>query len=163
MSLSTDIRVVATTLYFLPVQTRVPLKFGTETLTSATIARARVAVADAGGRVAHGWGETPLSVQWVWPSPTPLEPRHAALKQFTCELAEAWVRFDGRGHAFEVGHDFVSSELPRLLSGFNRSREGEAMPWLAALVAARSLTRPSMTPLGNSAAGRCIPPTTPSS
>ena len=63
-----DIRTVGATLYFLPVKTRVPLKFGAETLTSVTCARAMVRVADQQGRTAAGWGETPLSVQWVWPS-----------------------------------------------------------------------------------------------
>ncbi|MBC7237818.1 MAG: hypothetical protein H5T69_18400, partial [Chloroflexi bacterium] len=65
MSRSTDIRCVATALYWLPVETRVPLKFGPETLTTVTCARARITVTDRRGRVAQGWGETPLSVQWV--------------------------------------------------------------------------------------------------
>ena len=38
MAKSTDVRVTSATLYFLPVTTRVPLKFGTETLTSVTCA-----------------------------------------------------------------------------------------------------------------------------
>ena len=43
MSLPTDIRALGAALFFLPVQTRVPLKFGTETLTSVTCARVRFA------------------------------------------------------------------------------------------------------------------------
>jgi hypothetical protein len=39
MSKPTDIRVVGAALYFLPVRTRVPLKFGPETLTEVTCAR----------------------------------------------------------------------------------------------------------------------------
>ncbi|MFQ5808308.1 MAG: hypothetical protein ACE5JM_01710, partial [Armatimonadota bacterium] len=65
---NTDIRPRDVSLYFLPVETRVPLKFGPETLTYVTCARVRMAVEDARGNVAEGWGETPLSVQWVWPS-----------------------------------------------------------------------------------------------
>ena len=61
----TDIRVAATELFFLPVETRVPLKFGPETLTHVTCARARLTVRLANGDIATGWGETPLSVQWV--------------------------------------------------------------------------------------------------
>ncbi|MGB6043897.1 MAG: hypothetical protein WBF93_12130, partial [Pirellulales bacterium] len=64
---ATDVRVQSVALYFLPVQVRVPLKFGPETLTSVTCARAQVTVRDASGRTAAGWGETPLSVQWAWP------------------------------------------------------------------------------------------------
>lgn len=40
MSRFSDVRPVATRLYFLPVETRVPLKFGPETLTYVTCARA---------------------------------------------------------------------------------------------------------------------------
>lgn len=129
-----DIRTVGATLYFLPVKTRVPLKFGAETLTSVTCARAMVRVADQQGRTAVGWGETPLSVQWVWPSALGYEPRQAALKSFCELLAKEWARFDGCGHALEIGHDFQEHLLPRLLRDFNAARGGEAMPWLAALV-----------------------------
>ncbi len=62
----TDIRVRAVELHYLPVETRMPLKFGPETLTSVTCVRAKVTVADATGRRGDGWGETPLSVQWFW-------------------------------------------------------------------------------------------------
>ena len=136
MNKATDIRVVATRLHFLPVQTRVPLKFGPETLTSVTCARAGVTVADARGRRAEGWGETPLSVQWVWPGALSYEQRHAALKQFCVRLAEAWATFDATGHALELGHDFIEQVLPVQLARFNReTRAGqEPMPWLAALV-----------------------------
>ncbi len=129
----TDVRVVATRLYFLPVQTRVPLKFGTETLTSVTCARACVTVEDARGKRAEGWGETPLSVQWVWPSNLPYALRHGKLKEFTMLLARELPRFDARGHAFEIGSDFQEHELPKLLATFNAGAS-EPMPLLAGLV-----------------------------
>jgi hypothetical protein len=50
--MKTDVRPVAVSLFFLPVQTRVPLKFGTEALTSVTCARACLKVADAAGNTA---------------------------------------------------------------------------------------------------------------
>ena len=136
MSIAIDMRPVAATLYFLPLETRVPLKFGTETLTSVTCARACVRVKDVAGRTAEGWGETPLSVQWVWPSPVAYALRHDAMKRFTTLLARAWAGFDARGHPMEIGHDFSEQVLPRLLKEFNESNPGtlEPMPWLAALL-----------------------------
>ena len=132
----TDIRVRAVALYFLPVQTRMPLKFGPETLTSVTYARARVTVEDRAGRRADGWGETPLSVQWFWPSDSSYEPRHQALREFCQQLASAWVDFGESGHPLESGYAFQEHELPRLSREFNASRDVEPMPYLAALGAA---------------------------
>jgi L-alanine-DL-glutamate epimerase-like enolase superfamily enzyme len=134
MPRATDVRPVEVSLYFLPVETRVPLKFGPETLTSVTCARVRMTVASAGGTTPAGWGETPLSVQWVWPSRLSYEQRHEALKAFCLRLAEAWARFDVSGHPMEVGCAFLADRLPPLLADFNDRRRGEPMPYLAALV-----------------------------
>jgi len=136
MGKTTDVRPVSTTLYFLPVETRIPLKFGPETLTSVTVARVRMEVADGAGRTAVGWGETPLSVQWVWPSYLPYEERHEALKDFAVTLAEEWARFEVMGHPIELGHAFQKQVLPGLVVQMNEDRgnESEPMPWLAALV-----------------------------
>lgn len=134
MSKSTDIRPKAATLYFLPVETRVPLKFGPETLTSVTCARVRLRVEDAKGRNAEGWGETPLSVQWVWPSGLSYEERHTALMEFTRHLVREWATFDAAGHPMEIGHAFTDGRLREMLKAFNLERGGEPMPWLAALV-----------------------------
>ncbi len=134
MSKSTDVRVKAASLYFFPIETRTPLKFGPETLTFVTCARVRLVVENAAGKSAAGWGETPLSVQWVWPSSAPYEPRHAALKAFCCELVDAWPAFSERGHPLEVGASFVATELPSRLERFNATLDDGPMPWLAALV-----------------------------
>ncbi|MSR82064.1 MAG: hypothetical protein EXS58_03960 [Candidatus Latescibacteria bacterium] len=130
---STDIRVRSAALYFLPVRTRMPLKFGSETLTQVTCARVKVRVEDRQGRSAEGWGETPLSVQWVWPSALPYEERHQALQQFCLELVQAWADFAVRGHALEVGHAFLEEALPELQELFNEGRP-QPLPYLAALV-----------------------------
>lgn len=131
----TDVKVVAVSLYFMPVETRIPLKFGPETLTSVTCARVSMSVADRGNNIATGWGETPLSVQWVWPGNLSYRERHEALKDFTIALSEAWSGFNVAGHPLEVGYEFQRTELKRLLEDFNASRnDSEDMPWLAALV-----------------------------
>ncbi len=135
MSKPTDIRVLGVELEFLPVETRVPLKFGTETLTCVTCARVQVRVRNAGGAEAVGWGETPLSVQWVWPSALAYAIRHQRLKDFCEVLAGQFGSLDDTGHAFELGHDFIFGALEGVLDDFN-SGQDEPMPWLAALVCA---------------------------
>jgi L-alanine-DL-glutamate epimerase-like enolase superfamily enzyme len=133
MPLETDVRPVAAALYFLPVTMRMPLKFGPETVTSVTCARVRLTIADRAGRRADGWGETPLSVTWVWPSKLPYESRHQALKACCVALTKAWATFDCFGHPLEIGHDFQEHVLPSLLQECN-APDREPMPHLAALV-----------------------------
>lgn len=133
---NSDIKIRDVELYFLPVETRVPLKFGAETLTYVTCARVKVTVENRDGKVNVGWGETPLSVQWVWPSDLGYEERHVALKKFAEYLVGSWKNFDVYGHAMEIGAEFINNMLPKQLEVFNRERgEHEKMPWLAALVA----------------------------
>ena len=85
---STDACAVAAEIYLLPVSTRIPLKFGPEVVTKVTCARAKVTVTDRAGRTASGWGETPLSVQWVWPSTLPYDLRHAAIPGISAHRCE---------------------------------------------------------------------------
>ncbi len=133
----TDARAIASTLYFLPVETRMPLKFGSEVTTEVTCARVVLTVADADGKVAEGWGETPLSVHWVWPSSLSYQHRLDDLKRLCVRLTEAWASFEHNGHPIEVGHAFQELVLPGLLDEINAKQPPgtEPMPWLAALVA----------------------------
>jgi L-alanine-DL-glutamate epimerase-like enolase superfamily enzyme len=124
-------------LYFLRVKTRVPYKFGTETFTEAVCARVCLSVRDPHGRVAEGWGETPLNVGWVWPSLLPYSLREEALSDFCRTIAGRWMQPRAQGHPLEVGHAFLQSDLLDLLSQRNSGVQEEArMPWLAALVCA---------------------------
>jgi L-alanine-DL-glutamate epimerase-like enolase superfamily enzyme len=138
MDKPTDIRPVAVELYFLPITARMPLKFGPEVTTEVTCARVKMTVEDSRGRRAEGWGETPLSVQWVWPSQLSYAERHEALKGLCLRIAEAWPSGPHlAGHPLEVGHRFLEMTLPSLTSAFNRDQRGEEadpVPWLAALV-----------------------------
>jgi L-alanine-DL-glutamate epimerase-like enolase superfamily enzyme len=133
----TDIRPVAVELYFLPIKTRVPLKFGPEVTTEVTCARVKMTVEDSRGRRADGWGETPLSVQWVWPSQLAYEERHQALRRLCMTIAQRWVPECAEpGHPLEVGHQFLEHVLGNLTQRFNETeRKGaEAVPHLAALI-----------------------------
>jgi len=133
----TDITPIATELYFLPVKTRVPLKFGPETLTSVTCARVCLTVQDRHGNTARGWGETPLSVQWAWPSSISLQERTNAMQQFCNFLTEVWgLVVDDWGHPLEIGYQFQDDFLAGALKKFNleERRDQEPMPHLAALI-----------------------------
>jgi len=129
----TDVTIREVVLHFLEAPLRVPLKFGAETVTKATLARVRIEVENACGEIAQGWGETPLSVSWVWPCSLAYEVREKILKDFCVELAEAWAEFPVSGHPMEIGSDFLAQALPALLRENNAARK-EPMPWLAALV-----------------------------
>jgi L-alanine-DL-glutamate epimerase-like enolase superfamily enzyme len=123
-------RITAIQLYFLPVATRVPLKFGHEVLTSVTCARVMMRIADDSGREAAGWGETPLSVQWAWPGDASYETRHAAMQQCCCDLAAAWMNLPPAPHPLEAGYRFNEEILPTLQT---QSKSGP-LPRLAVLV-----------------------------
>ena len=137
--MKTDITPLSVDLYFIPIQTRIPFKFGREILTSVTCARVCITVANRQGQKAQGWGETPLSVQWAWPSSLEFQERCDAMQLFCSApggLAEAWAKLDRQGHPIELGYFFVESMLPDLLDRLNHQRgeRAEPMPWLAALV-----------------------------
>jgi L-alanine-DL-glutamate epimerase-like enolase superfamily enzyme len=137
---ATDIRIVGADLWYLPVTTRMPLKFGSESLTKVVCARARVLVKGRDGRKVHGWGETPLSVPWTWPSALPYAPREEALKLFTGLLTRAFAHHDMAGHPLEIGEQFLEAVLPGVWKAFApEGCGGESLPWLAALVCASPL------------------------
>lgn len=134
--MKTDIRPVSVDLYFIPTEMRIPLKFGPEITTEVMCARARVTVENAQGQTAQGWGETPLSVQWTWPSSLGYQERCDTMLRFCKMLAEAWAKFNQQGHPMELGNDFTETVLPGLLEQLNRERgeDAEPMPHLSALV-----------------------------
>lgn len=134
MPLSTDIRVVATSVYFIPVVLRVPLKFGSEITTSVVCLRTCVRVRDRQGKQAHGWGETPLSVSWTWPSKLTVTDRAQRMEAFSIRLAQKLTEFDGCGHPMEIGYDFQKQVLIQELEAINTEAGTEPMPYLAALV-----------------------------
>jgi len=135
MSRSSDVRAVAVELYLLPVTTRVPLKFGTSVVQQVSVARVKVCVEDRRGNPAEGWGETPLSVAWGWPSDCDYGERQARVESLARVLTKAWVDFGEYGHPLELGQAFLRHELPRLLREHNHAHPGaEGMPWLAALI-----------------------------
>ena len=132
---STDLRVTGCELHYLSLRTRMPLKFGPETLTDVTCARVRVRIETRAGARAEGWGETPLSVQWVWPGALTYAERRQTLMDFCARLGAAITTYPVVGHPMEVSVRFQAEVLPGLLRELNAARAGrDPMPWLAALV-----------------------------
>jgi L-alanine-DL-glutamate epimerase-like enolase superfamily enzyme len=136
-----DIRIEAISLYLLPVKTRIPLKFGIETTTHVCCARVRVIVSSRKGKRAEGWGETPLSAAWAWPSDFSYDARLTAMQDFCVILAQVWNDFKAWGHPMELGHAFLNDILPNVLASFNEKRMAinlPEMPWLSALLCTAS-------------------------
>lgn len=133
----TDVKIKSVSTYFIPVQTRMPYRFGSEQLDSVTCVRVRVEVEDRRGNAASGWGETPLSAPWAWPAAhLTYAIRERAMKDFCLKIARAWADIDHIGHPIEIGHAFQAAILPNLLRDFNAEQRAGDMPRLAALVCA---------------------------
>ncbi len=131
---NTDIRIAGCELFFLPVTMRVPLKFGPETVSQVVCLRVRVKVQDRTGKEAWGWGETPLSVSWVWPSNLSVSERARRMEAFAIRLAEKLVSWPNQGHPIELGFDFIHGPLADELNHANAAATGAAMPYLGSLV-----------------------------
>ncbi|HOK10507.1 MAG TPA: hypothetical protein PLT82_12445 [Candidatus Hydrogenedens sp.] len=134
MAKNTDVQIKAVALFFLPVQTRIPLKFGKESLTEVTCARVAVRIEDRKGNTAIGWGETPLSIQWIWPSERPYVERYQHVISFTRKIAHLFKNFNENGHPIEIGYQFIEQILPRAIKQFNSGSMTEPLPKLAGLV-----------------------------
>ncbi len=138
MPKTSDIRIRETQLHFLPTTLRVPLKFGAQVVERSLYARVRVVVEDRHGRTAEGWGETPLSVAWVWPSPLSWEEREARMVAFCKVIAAELPKLGLAGHPMELGDAFQRQRLDALLAEANPQfaipNPQSAMPHLAALV-----------------------------
>lgn len=132
---NSDIHITSASVYFLPVSMRVPLKFGPETVTSAVCLRVKVGVKDRSGREAEGWGETPLSVSWVWPSTLSVMERTQRMENFSIQLARRLVASGLVGHPMEIGADFIHGPLAETLKAANTEAGGPEMPYLGSLVA----------------------------
>ena len=120
---------------FLPVEMRMPLKFGGESVSHVNCLRVVAEVVNSEGQRAKGWGETPLSVTWAWPSATlSYDERYDTMVAFCECAAESFVEVNETGHPMEIGHVFLAERLPSVLEAFNQCHSTEPMPYLAALI-----------------------------
>jgi hypothetical protein len=130
-----ECKVTKVTLYFLSVKTRVPLKFGAETLESAEVARVAIEVEGASGKKAVGWGETPLSAPWAWPSSLEVGVRTEVMKETCRQIGGAIESAAFVGHPMDIGSVILETILPQVIGQINKDRgEHEKMPHLAGLI-----------------------------
>ena len=111
---------------FVPVDMRLPLKFGGETVKSIQIASVTLNAYGCTGR-----GETPLSVGWAWPADLGFKYREELMCGF-CRFISENLRYRNE-HPMIAGYSFITNELAGLLDEFNRINNCE-MPYLAALI-----------------------------
>ena len=130
------IRIVKAELYILPVTLRIPLKFGDQVLQSVSCARVKIIVENSKGKQAEGWGETPLSAAWVWPSKLEYNIREKRLIEICKSIGDAYCQLNIEGHPFELGQNFIKNHVKDLKNEHNQLYdEDEELPYLGALVA----------------------------
>ncbi len=112
---NSDVCIVDVKVGFLPIKMRLPLKFGTSVIESITCARVRMTVRNRDGKTADGYGETPLSVGWGWPSgDLTFEYREEQMIEFCRRLAPMWICGEFKDHMTH-GNDFkLPSDIPHL-------------------------------------------------
>ena len=119
-----SIRLVDLACYLLPVTMRVPLKFGAESIDRVTCLRVAATVEDDRGQTVTGWGETPLSVTWAWPSASlSYAERYDAMIASANRMADSLRSDRPVGHCMELGlhlnekvvaDEVASDRLPHL-------------------------------------------------
>lgn len=128
----TDIHPTSVALYLLPVENRIPYRFGSVTATRSTCLRVRMEVEDRNGNRAVGWGESPLGVGWSWPGDAPN--RDETMLDLCRMLAERWSQLRVWGHPIEVGNHVLEVLLPEAQQDINQSPDLPDIPRLPSLV-----------------------------
>lgn len=134
MAKTGDVTVRGTAIWVLPARMRTPLKFGSQVMESVLCARVAVEVADRTGRRAVGWGETPLSVGWGWPSTADYRLREEAMVRLATACARDITAWTEDGHPLEIGIGFRRHELNRLAAECRPPGWPQPIPELAALI-----------------------------
>jgi len=135
MKQKASLRITKVSLTFIPVETRIPYQFGTQVLREVTCARVAITGTNSAGEIATGWGETPLSVFWGWPSSLSYDERHQRLCQFCEIIAEDLETFPAEGHPMVIGHRYQQERLNALIQQeAHHWPNSEKIPHLAALI-----------------------------
>ena len=116
-------------LAFLSIDMRLPLKFGAETISSL-----RVCHVELQAYGATGYGETPLSAAWGWPSSTLSHAFREERMCAFCEFLAERFQMPASEDPMQWGWSYLNGTLESLRQQFN-ARHHLDMPYLAALIA----------------------------
>jgi len=136
--MDSDIKILEVTPYFLPVKTRVPLKFGAVVLREVTYAQVKVKAENRKGEVGVGWGAIPLSDFWAFPTK---EIAHEIKEKAMVECVRAFCRaaasYKGYAHPVRIFLE-VEKDLPKICREVTGKIPGltQEYPFLAGLVSA---------------------------
>lgn len=112
---NTDVCIKKVETEFLPIKMRLPLKFGSSVIESITCCRVKMTVENRDGATAYGYGETPLSVGWGWPSADlSFEYREEKMIEFCRRIAPMWLTDEYNDH-MSIGNAFeLPTDIPHL-------------------------------------------------
>ncbi len=136
--MDSDIKILEVTPYFLPVKTRVPLKFGAVVLREVTYAQVKVKAENRKGEVGIGWGAIPLSDFWAFPTK---EIAHEIKEKAMVECVRAFCRavasYKGYAHPVRIFVE-VEKDLQKICREVTGKVPGltQEYPFLAGLVSA---------------------------
>ncbi len=135
--MNSNIRVIDIRTYMVDTRCRTPLKFGAVVVDRLPIGYARATVETRDGRRGTGWGAMFLMDLWAWPGAAA---GHDAANRAMCEVFDEYARlvagYGSHAHPIEIFME-TESELAQMAHRIGqRFAPGDAMPFLAALVAA---------------------------
>src|SRR6056297_587105 len=131
-----DIKIVSLSIYYLPVKARIPLRFGFESMTDIECLRVKAIVENGRGRIEAGWGEVPLSMQWLWPACCSIQDRLSYMKKAVTACADHLLSSNLEGHALDIGFQVIRDFLPGLVKEIDaHGTVDRPFPWSAALAA----------------------------
>jgi L-alanine-DL-glutamate epimerase-like enolase superfamily enzyme len=136
MAKPTDVRIVEAHVAVEHLPFRAPLKFGGRIVGEYQIVDVRATVETRSGRTAVGFGSMPIGHVWAWPASLDSAAAQEAMRRLSERVAENAARTGEFAHPLDHGWR-LAAELDRRASEVvGEMGLGEAMPRLAALVAA---------------------------
>ena len=133
----TDIRIEHVSIAYEEYEYRTPIKFGGRVLDRATILNVDCTVRTRDGRVAKGFGSTPLGNIWSFPSKTmSYDQTLRAMKTHAEEMAKITGSYSEYGHPIDINVALEPAYLKAAADTSMRLHLDEPIPKLCSLVTA---------------------------